>query len=293
MIAPDRTLDFAFSMSDFERVATLAYERIGLHLETHKRDLVYGRLAKRLRLLGLNGFQDYFALLEGPQGKAEERALLSLLTTNVTQFFRENHHFELMRQRVLPEVIKRAKSGQRVRLWSAGCSAGHEAYSMALVIADMCPRAAELDLRILATDVDQNILKVAVNGQYAKSDLEGIPSKLRKAGTMPTPNGGFEVNADIRKLVTFGELNLIKPWPVDGPFDVIFCRNVAIYFDKRTQEILWTRFAKVLREGGWLMIGHSERLSGAATVHLQSEGVTAYSKLTAATDQNNAKGRNS
>lgn len=283
MTAIARTLDFPFSAADFDRVAALAHEKIGLHLETHKRDLVYGRLAKRLRKLGLGSFDEYFGLLAGPQGEAEEGELLSLLTTNVTHFFREQHHFEQLRADVLPQLIQRAKAGQRVRLWSAGCSAGQEAYSLALVIFELCPNAEKLDLRILATDVDRKILNVGFRARYPEAELKGIPQSLSRVGVTSPKNGTFGIEPSVRRLVTFGELNLIKPWPMRGAFDVIFCRNVAIYFDKPTQEKLWTRFSKSLRDGGWLMLGHSERVTGPALACLRSDGVTAYQKPEAST----------
>ncbi|MEM6891094.1 MAG: protein-glutamate O-methyltransferase [Pseudomonadota bacterium] len=288
-----RSLDIPFSAEDFDRVAALAHDRIGLHLEAHKRDLVYGRLAKRLRKLGLSSFKAYFDLLADANGEVEEGELLSLLTTNVTHFFREQHHFEQMRDDIFPRLIKRAQSGQRVRLWSAGCSQGQEAYSLALTIKELCPNAAQLDIRILATDVDPKVLKVGFRGQYPEAELDGIPKRLRQIGTTKPKGGFFEIEPTTRSLVTFGELNLVKPWPTRGSFDVIFCRNVAIYFDKQTQEKLWMRFAKQLRAGAQLVVGHSERVTGPATAFLSNDGVTSYRKSDAKThDDIDKTGRN-
>lgn len=279
--ATSRNLDFPFTAADFDRIAAFAHEKIGLHLEKHKQDLVYGRLAKRLRSLGLKSFGDYFDFLTGPQGEVEQRELLNVLTTNVTHFFRENHHFDHMRNEVLPKLIARARSGQKVRLWSAGCSAGQEAYSIALTISELCPDASRLDLRILATDVDRTVLKKANAARYPEMEMTGVPPALRQSGFTAKGDASFVIRPEVRNLVTFGELNLIKPWPMRGQFDVIFCRNVAIYFDKPTQEKLWARFAKVLREGGHLMIGHSERVTGPGAETLRNGGVTTYIKMQA------------
>lgn len=274
----DRMVDYPFTDADFAGVAALAREAFGLHLEAHKRDLVYGRLCKRLRLLGLETFAEYLDVLRGPVGDDERREMLCALTTNVTQFFREAHHFDLLRDAILPDLLARARRGERVRLWSAGCSGGQEAFSIALTVASACPDAARLDLRILATDVDPVILKRGMAARYPAAERAAIPAPLCRAGVVDGADGTFAIAPDVRRLVTFGELNLMQRWPMRGPFDVIFCRNVAIYFDRTTQERLWGRFADLLRDGGRLMVGHSERVTGPAADRLRSDGVTAYTR---------------
>lgn len=274
----DRSRDRCqFTDDDFQIIAGLAMRDFGLNLTLAKRDLVYSRLLKRLKALDLDLFRDYCALLISPEGEAERAAMLSALTTNVTQFFRENHHFALMRDVALPPLIKAARAGARVRLWSAGCSAGQEPYSLAFTVLTMCPEAAQLNLRILATDVDAEILAKAEAGLYQSDERKAIPEGMRRF-IEPAPDDGFTIGAAARSLVTFGQLNLIENWPISGPFQVIFCRNVAIYFDKPTQTKLWARLGGLLSPNGHLCIGHSERVAGPAEHLFHGAGVTAYQK---------------
>lgn len=274
--AGDRT----FTDADFARIARRAHADFGLHLPATKKDLVYSRLIKRLRELGLRDFHSYCTLIEGADGAEERGQMLSALTTNVTHFFREAHHFKLLRDEVLPPLIKAARAKRRVRLWSAGCSAGQEPYSLAFTLLDLCPEAGNLDIRILASDVDPQILHTAETGIYPEEEAKALPEHARRM-IDPAPRGGFSIGAKARALVRFGPLNLIEEWPMRGPFDLIFCRNVAIYFDKETQSRLWNRFAGLLPAGGYLFIGHSERVAGPAETILQSIGVTAYRKRSA------------
>lgn len=269
--------DTFFTDADFARIARRAHADFGLHLPPTKKDLVYSRLAKRLRQLGLRDFHSYCDLLEGANGPGERTHLLSALTTNVTHFFREAHHFKLLREQVLPPLIKAARERQRVRLWSAGCSAGQEPYSLAFTVLNLCPDAAKLDIRILASDIDPQVLLRAEAGVYPAEELKALPEPVRRL-TEPVQGGSFRISDKVRELVRFGSLNLIEDWPMRGPFDIIFCRNVAIYFDKETQSRLWNRFAGLLVAGGHLFIGHSERVAGPADTVLQSIGVTAYRK---------------
>jgi chemotaxis protein methyltransferase CheR len=270
--------DYPFSDTAFNDIAKLANERFGLYLEPCKKQLVYSRLSKRLRFLGLESFEEYCDVLFSSVGKDEQREMLSALTTNVTQFFREKHHFDQLGEKILPELNRRAKAGGRVRFWSAGCSAGQEAYSLSLTILGYWPNAGYHDVRILATDIDPQSLRCAISGRYPSSELKAIPSVARSAHTLGDGNT-FVLDKATRRLVTFCELNLMDPWPMKGKFDVILCRNVAIYFSLLTQAKLWKRFSDLLMPGGYLMIGHSERLSGPAAVQLETCGITSYKKL--------------
>lgn len=269
--------DLRFTDADFAAIARRAQADFGLHLPESKKDLVYSRLSKRLRQLGLRDFSDYCSLLEGPDADDERTHMLSALTTNVTHFFREAHHFKMLRDTVLPPLIKAAREKRRVRLWSAGCSAGQEPYSIAFTILDLCPEAGKLDIRVLATDVDPQILAKAEAGVYPEEERKALPEFPRRL-VEPVP-GGFSIAAKARDLIRFGQLNLMHDWPMRGTFDVIFCRNVAIYFDKPTQARLWQRFAGLLPPGGHLFIGHSERVAGTAEAAFRSIGVTAYERL--------------
>lgn len=266
-----------FTDSDFQIIADLAMRDFGLHLTLAKRDLVYSRLLKRLRVLGFEQFREYCELVSGPSGEEERTAMLSALTTNVTHFFREDHHFKLMRDVALPPLIKSAREGGRVRIWSAGCSAGQEPYSLAFTLLNLCPEAAKLNIRILATDVDAEILAKAEAATYPEDERKSIPETLRRF-LEPAGQNHFKISQAVRELITFGRLNLIENWPISGPFQVIFCRNVAIYFDKPTQSRLWARFGELLSPGGHLCIGHSERVAGPAEQMFRAVGVTAYQR---------------
>jgi chemotaxis protein methyltransferase CheR len=196
----------------------------------------------------------------------------------VTQFFRENHHFDFLRDKLMPGFITKARAGQRVRFWSAGCSAGQEPYSLAMLILESCPDAAQLDIKILASDIDPRILDTARTGEYPVDQRIAIPAALHKFLAPAQANEMFAIDTEPRKLISFAELNLIDDWPMRQGFDVIFCRNVAIYFDAPTQARLWHRFCQQTISDGHLFIGHSERLSGPALAQMRSVGITVYVK---------------
>lgn len=264
--------EFVFTASDFRQIADLLYQVSGIHLVEGKASLVYSRLAKRIRKLGLPDFAAYCALLASEDGADERMAMLSALTTNVTRFFREPHHFQHLASHVLPDLAARARSGGRVRLWSAGCSAGHEPYTMAMTLLDALPDADRFDVRILATDIDPQIVARAKAGRYGTEDVEPI-SAAQKDRYLLRSGTEWTIRPEVARLISFGDLNLLAPWPMKGQFDVIFCRNVAIYFDEETQTRLFTRFASVLKPEGRLYIGHSERASVPA---LETDGLTVY-----------------
>ena len=255
--------EFAFTWADFHRIAQVVHAESGIVLNDSKANLVYSRLAKRLRKIGLRSFHDYCELVQREDGADERQAMISAMTTNVTRFFREAHHFALLEKTVLPPLLEHARRGGRVRLWSSACSSGEEPYSLALTILGLMPDAGEHDILILASDLDPNMLERAEIGVHTAAQVEGIPTELRRKWIAAAKGDGamdFEVTAPVRKLVRFRELNLLDPWPMRGSFDVIFCRNVMIYFDDETQARIWTRFAEMLVPGGALCIGHSERI---------------------------------
>ncbi|MGO4410726.1 MULTISPECIES: CheR family methyltransferase [unclassified Brevundimonas] len=269
--------EFVFTAEDFRHIAETLHAHAGIALSEGKAALVYSRLAKRLRVLGLRSFRDYCALIEGVEGVDERQAMTAALTTNVTRFYREPHHFDHLRDQVMPELAARARAGGRVRLWSAACSNGQEPYSMALTVLDVLPEAADLDVRILATDIDPNMVAEGAAGVYSDELLSPVPSSGRKRFTPVSGSPGqFSADATLRRLVAFRELNLIGAWPMKGNFDVIFCRNVVIYFDDATQERVWSRFTPLMAPGATLYIGHSERVTGPASAQLQTCGLTAY-----------------
>lgn len=270
--------EFALTAGNFGQIATLLRTQSGIVLNEAKAALVYSRLAKRLRKLGMANFDQYCAYVETAEGQSERSEMLAALTTNVTRFFREPHHFDHLRDKVLPGLVQAAKSGARVRVWSAACSSGEEPYSIALTLLDSFPDAAHYDVRILATDIDPNIVAKAKIGCYREEAVSSIPSKLRERWLRRDGGQGektWSVRDEVRALIAFRELNLIGDWPMKGRFDVIFCRNVVIYFEAATQVFLWGRFKTMLAPGGRLYVGHSERVDIDGYV---SDGLTIYKR---------------
>jgi chemotaxis protein methyltransferase CheR len=205
--------------------------------------------------------------------------MLAALTTNVTNFFREPHHFEHLKTHVLPPLVSAAKRGGRVRFWSAGCSSGQEPYSIALTIFSLMPDADAHDVKVLATDIDSYMVARAREGTYSESAVSHVPADLRNRYFTSSRDSGervWTVADRVRKLVVCRELNLNGPWPMQGPFQAIFCRNVVIYFDEAAQQRIWSRFVPLLSAEGWLYVGHSERVCGSAAAVLVSEGITSY-----------------
>lgn len=251
--------EFAFSEENFHFLKTLVYEQTGIVLAEHKRDMVYSRLARRLRALGLKDFAQYCALVEAgqEQGEGELGNLVNAITTNLTSFFREPHHFEHLREEVLRPLL--AGNAKRLRIWSAGCSSGMEPYSLAMTVKSVLPAASRCDARILATDIDTNMLAMGGKGHYPLSELENIPAQFRSR--IGREAGQIRMPEELRSLIAFKHLNLLDDWPMKGPFDAVFCRNVVIYFDKPTQMRLFARIAEMLVPGGWLYIGHSENIA--------------------------------
>jgi chemotaxis protein methyltransferase CheR len=268
--------EFNLSPADFNTIAKIMLAEVGISLAENKANLVYSRLAKRLRALGLANFKDYCAIITSPEGETERQTMIAALTTNVTRFFREPHHFEHLKTVILPPLLPLAKKGGRIRLWSAACSSGQEPYSMAMTVLTLMPDAARYDIKILATDIDPNVLREGQEGIYPESAMESVPPALRARWFVNDASGSVRANDDLRSLVTFRKLNLIGNWPMNGRFHAIFCRNVVIYFSNETQSKVWARIAPLLEADGALYIGHSERISGGAEQMLRSDGVTTY-----------------
>jgi chemotaxis protein methyltransferase CheR len=276
--AADPQREFAFSKGDFEFLARLAYQHAGISLSDSKRNLVYGRLSRRLRVLGLASFGEYREHLQDGDGSEIERFINSI-STNHTKFFREAHHFIHFRTSLVQPFLKRDQrhGGQKLRVWSAGCSSGEEPYTIALVLRRDITDIACQDVRILATDIDTDALAKASRGEYPAEALDSIPDPFCRY-FQPTEESNaatVTVAHEVRSLVTFRPLNLMEAWPIKGPFDAIFCRNVMIYFDAPTKSKLIERYVRLIKPGGFLYIGHSESMLG---LHpgLQLMGRTIY-----------------
>jgi chemotaxis protein methyltransferase CheR len=260
-ISPLLVREFDFGDEDFEALRALVRSLTGISLGDHKRELVYGRLSRRLRALRLGSFKEYRALLvSDPRELAQ---LVNAITTNLTAFFRERHHFEYLRDHLLRPLAEGRRTSPRLRIWSAGCSSGEEPYSIAVTVLEALADVARRDVRILATDLDSDMLARARAGLYPLERVRSIgPSRLARFFDVQHDRGAAvcRVKPEVAALVTFKQLNLIGPLPMKGPLDVIFCRNTVIYFDKDTQRDLFARMAVLQRPGDLLLLGHSESL---------------------------------
>ncbi len=257
-----RVREFKFTDSDFNALRTLVKEMTGINLAGSKRELVYGRISRRLRALGLSSFGAYRGLLESGDG-SELVAFCNALTTNLTSFFRESHHFDYLRDAFLMTRRNTGSRSERIRIWSSACSSGEEPYSIAMTIMETIPDWKEWDIKILATDLNSDILARAKRGCYTHDRVKGFDAK--RLARFFTESGEdaertYEVIPDLANLITFRQVNLMNDLPMSGPLDAIFCRNVVIYFDKETQRALFARIAKLQRPGNLLFLGHSESL---------------------------------
>ena len=269
--------ELALSDREFNRVKARVYAEAGISLSDAKRTLVVSRLGKHVRALGLASFDAYLDYLERHASAQETQEFVNALTTNLTRFWREDHHFAHLVDyvRALMEATQRRGGRPRLRIWSAGCSTGQEPYTIALTLLAALPELKRWDFRILATDIDTNVVARAAGGVYPESELSGLsPERVRlfeAAG-----DGMVRIPEAAHQLISFKPLNLMQhPWPMRGPFDAIFCRNVAIYFDKKTQGELFGRLGAMLTPGGFLYIGHSENL-GAGGEGFKLVGKTIY-----------------
>ena len=279
----ERVREFEWLDKDFKFLAGLLHEKTGIVLTEKKKEMMYGRLVRRLRALNIPSFAKYCEYLQGPSGEKELGFTLNAITTNTTDFFREKHHFTYLRDKLFPPVRKQVdqNSAHHYRIWSAGCSSGQEPYSIAMVMRSVLGPAAR-NCRILATDLDSNMLATGKFGQYdAAKCRDTIPRTYLNSYTNRVRDPGGDLIAmgdDIKKLITYRQLNLLHDWPMKGKFDIIFCRNVMIYFNKETQDQLVRRYATYLKPDGILFIGHSESLLSASDIY-KCEGKTIYRKL--------------
>ncbi len=254
--------EFVLTDADFNTIRKLVYDHTGINLSSGKKDMIYSRLTRRLRQLGLSQFKEYLALLDDEHSD-EIGNFINSVTTNLTSFFREMHHFEHLKNELLPLLMRIRADERQIRIWSAGCSTGEEPYSIAMTVKETIPDSAGWDVRILATDLDTNVLETASRGVYAEDRLNGVPKdKLKrwfKRGKGATA-GKVRIHQDLRDMIIFKQLNLMQKWPIKPGVDILFCRNVVIYFDKPTQKVLFDRYANILADHGRMLIGHSETL---------------------------------
>ncbi|WP_298571201.1 protein-glutamate O-methyltransferase CheR [uncultured Aliiroseovarius sp.] len=272
----------------FRKLADIARQEAGLSIEPQKFAMLQTRLTTRLRRLGLSSFEDYLALVSDATDATERGEFISVLTTNVSSFFREPHHFSALAKDIGPALVAKQERGDRVRIWSAGCSNGQEPLSIAMTLIDHGVVRPNGDVKILATDIDPNVIRFAASGTYPDRMISGLPPQNRdRFFDQVTGEDGvsWRASKSVRDLISYRELNLLSPWPMTGKFDVIFCRNVVIYFDQDTQDQLWERFTKILTDDGHLILGHSERLSEPAVLAFHTSGTTTYRHVASATPE--------
>jgi chemotaxis protein methyltransferase CheR len=250
--------EYSLSEREFARIKARVYSVAGISLSDAKRTLVVSRLSKIVRALRLPSFDAYVDYLERGGTAQDGQDFVNALTTNLTRFYREDHHFEHLRSYVKALMNERPR-GTRLRIWSAGCSTGQEPYTIGMDLLAAFPELKRWDFKILATDIDTAVLAKAAGGVYPENELNGLSAE-RSRPFERLGNGSIRIPAGVRELVSFKPLNLIGAWPMKGPFDAVFCRNVAIYFDKPTQGEVFGRFAKLIAPEGFLYIGHSENL---------------------------------
>ncbi len=281
-VDPGNLAEVPLSVGEFNFIRHLAMTHAGIALADYKRNMVYRRVSKRLKALGLQTVAEYCSLLADPTNTSEVQDLINALTTNKTDFFRESHHFDHLAKIAMPKILARLNHAhsRRLRIWSAGCSSGQEPYSIAMTLRDCVPDLAQWDARILATDIDTDILDRASKGVYGGSEISSIPDDLRRkhVASVIGSKGQYRISEDIRSRIAFRPLNLHNIWPMNGMFDVIFCRNVVIYFDKPTQCRLFDRFADIMSTDGYLYVGHSESLYKVSD-RFRSIGQSIYQKI--------------
>ena len=257
-----RGQEFNLTDKDFNFIKNLVANNTGIVLSDAKRSMVYSRLSRRLRSLSINDFSSYCDLLKN-NDEPELVNFVNAITTNLTSFFREQHHFDYLAKTLIPRWLKTRNDSRRIRIWSAGCSTGEEPYSIAITLKDHFPDIDNWDVKILATDLDTNVVAKASSGIYGVDRVEGLPKPMLRKWFRRGRNEQSDmvkVSSELQKLITFKQLNLLEEWPFKGGFDLIFCRNVVIYFNKDTQRVLADRYADNLKSDGVLFLGHSETL---------------------------------
>jgi chemotaxis protein methyltransferase CheR len=265
---------------DFKFVCEYAYDVAGIVLGESKKEMVYRRLTRIVKDKKLRSFTEYCEILRiNPE--TEKDYFINAITTNLTSFYRESHHFDFLAKKEFPKLLEKNKHEKRVRLWSSACSTGEEPYSLAITAFESFTRVLSTwDVKILATDIDSNVLAQAKSGIYDKRRIEDLPAEVKnkyfKRGSGDNLNK-VKVTNNVQSLITFKQLNLLHEWPMKGMFDVIFCRNVIIYFDKPTQQDLFERYYHALKPGAILLLGHSENL-GAYQQYFENIGRTIFRK---------------
>jgi chemotaxis protein methyltransferase CheR len=270
------------SSKSFQKLSQFIHTQVGIKLPQGKKVMLEARLQKRLRVLGMDSYESYVDFLFTEKGQQSElRPLIDVVTTNTTEFFREPKHFEILVQDILPEWMRRTGGQRTLRLWSAGCSFGMEPYTLSMVMHEFAGWNKSFSFSILATDISTRALQHAARGVYEQDKIGSIPQQFRKKYLLRSkdPNKALvRMGPELRQTIDFRRLNFMEEFSFDKELDIIFCRNVIIYFDKPTQERLFRQFCRCLQKDGHLFIGHSESLSGMA-LPLEQIAPTVYRRV--------------
>lgn len=262
MISPQESnqYDFNYNDNEFHKFCELIYKHTGITMDANKRDLVYSRITRRIRDLQLNSFTDYRSIVEAGEDANELEEFVNVVTTNLTSFFRQDYHFEYLTKIIQGYVVE---GKNRIRIWSSAASTGEEPYSIAYTVARAIPDLSRVDVKILATDIDSDVLETAAQGVYSLDKIQNVPAHFLQNAFhkgVGAHEGEVKIKSEYQDLISFRRLNLMHDWPMHGPFDIIFCRNVIIYFNKAVQKELFSRYAMLQKAGDYMMIGHSENL---------------------------------
>jgi len=277
---PEQKREFSYTRKDFNQLCAMVDRHTGIQLAEGKEDMLYGRLSRRIRKVGVASFKDYIDLLEQDEDGEEFGEFINAVTTNLTSFFRESHHFDYLKETLLPKLMQINRASRKIRIWSAGSSTGEEPYSIAMTVAETMPPG--WDVKILATDLDTDVLQHGERGIYDQTRIEGLDKSVVKRWFSKSSKqpGKVRVKPELQDLIYFRQLNLLQPWPMKGPVDIIFCRNVIIYFDMPTKQKLMSRYADMLPAHGFLFLGHSEAMNNMST-QFSLCGKSVYSKRSA------------
>jgi len=272
--------EFKFTEKDFNNLRKVANSYTGIIVTDDKYDMYYARLVKRLRLLGLKNFTEYVQYLKN--NKASEFTIfIDAITTNLTSFFREKHHFEQLKNEVIPNLSRRTDAASGIKVWSAGCSTGEEPYSIAMTMLESMHLMSNRLPKLVASDIDTTVLKTASAGIYDISRVEGLDKSIKKRWFVRgkgEKSGLVKISKKLTDIIEFKQVNLMQSWPHKEKFHIIFCRNVVIYFDRPTKLKLFSRFADQLVDNGYLILGHSESLQGLSD-QFETIGKTVYKKV--------------
>ena len=268
--------EFLFTQNDFDDITQRIYKLAGIVLQEHKQDMVYSRLARRLRILNFKSFAEYRKFLDSSEGRNEVQSLVNALTTNLTSFFREEHHFVHL-EKNLEQIIQKGGT-HKIRIWCSAASTGQEPYSIAMIADKVGLNSPKYDFKILATDLDTIVLQKAEQGLYEGNHTKKLSTSLRDKYLIPQADNMFLVHSKLKDMIIFKQLNLLGNWPMKGSFDIIFCRNVLIYFDMATRIAIISKMKDLLPIGGILYLGHSEAYPLELDT-VSNEGHTIFRKL--------------